>query len=272
VIDKKLIGRGRTGEVYEWEENRILKLFYSTFPAGGVKQESDIGALLNESGINAPVCYGPVSVDGRNGIVYQKIEGISLLRLIEKSPWRIVEYSKHLARLHHDLHQVSFDKLPSQKKSMGYAMGVAKDKLGAHYQPLTEQMALIEGGTAICHGDFHPDNILVNRDASIIIDWMTAVSGNPMADVARSWLIFKSPYIPEHSPLYVRLLSKLLKSIIARAYLGEYLKLSGISFQAVKTWMPLVAAARLFENVPGEEKWLLGIIERSSRERQRSKV
>ena len=39
----------------------------------------------------------------------------------------------------------------------------------------------------MCHGDFHPDNILVSEDGEwFVIDWLTACLGSLEADVART--------------------------------------------------------------------------------------
>ena len=38
----------------------------------------------------------------------------------------------------------------------------------------------------LCHGDFHPDNIIVAPDGLVVVDWANAVCGHPLADVART--------------------------------------------------------------------------------------
>lgn len=60
--------------------------------------------------------------------------------------------------------------------------------------PMTaaERAALRElpDGEALCHGDFHPRNVIVDGDELTIIDWVDASSGPPAADLARSAIIF----------------------------------------------------------------------------------
>jgi len=43
----------------------------------------------------------------------------------------------------------------------------------------------------LCHGDFHPDQIIMSKKGPIIIDWITATMGSPAADVAQSSLILR---------------------------------------------------------------------------------
>ncbi len=42
----KLIARGRTAEVYAWQDHQVLKLFYDWCPAPWIKHEVDIGRIL----------------------------------------------------------------------------------------------------------------------------------------------------------------------------------------------------------------------------------
>ncbi|MFD1910018.1 phosphotransferase family protein [Paenibacillus rhizoplanae] len=54
---------------------------------------------------------------------------------------------------------------------------------------MLSRLAELPDGEKLCHGDFHPDNILMD-DKLWVIDWMTGVRGNPAADVARSVIMF----------------------------------------------------------------------------------
>ena len=46
-------------------------------------------------------------------------------------------------------------------------------------------------GDRLCHGDFHPLNILGNTFDPLIIDWLDAGRGDPAADVCRSYLLLE---------------------------------------------------------------------------------
>ena len=47
-------------------------------------------------------------------------------------------------------------------------------------------------GDRLCHGDFHPMNILGDVSQPVIIDWPDARRGDPAADVCRSYLLMRS--------------------------------------------------------------------------------
>ncbi len=46
-------------------------------------------------------------------------------------------------------------------------------------------------GTAVCHGDFNPSNVIVSEDGTLsVCDWAHATQGAPAADVAMTYLLF----------------------------------------------------------------------------------
>jgi len=95
-------------------------------------------------------------------------------------------------------------------------------------------------GDRLCHGDFHPMNVLGKTSQPIVIDWPNACRGDPAGDACRSYLILKL-HVDE----------------VARPYLDAYCRVTGVPRQNILEWLPYVAAARLAEDVPGEQHRLL---------------
>jgi aminoglycoside phosphotransferase (APT) family kinase protein len=96
----------------------------------------------------------------------------------------------------------------------------------------------------LCHGDFHPFNIIIGDSTVSVIDWVDASSGDVRTDVIRTYLL-----ISEAS------------GILADRYVEIYCSLTGISRDEIFHWLPIIAAARLSENVSeAEQKRLLDII------------
>jgi aminoglycoside phosphotransferase (APT) family kinase protein len=96
----------------------------------------------------------------------------------------------------------------------------------------------------LCHGDLHLLNILNDGNKHWIIDWVDATAGNPLADACRSYLIFKM-YASRSAGVYLRMYCKETKS----------------KQDDVLKWLPLIAAARLRENIDDKMKlWLLQLI------------
>jgi hypothetical protein len=72
------------------------------------------------------------------------------------------------------------------------------------------------------------------------VDWLDARSGDPAADVCRSYVLIKHS-APE----------------LAAAYVDAYAAAGGKSGEIILSWLPFVAAARLAEGVPNEVDGLI---------------
>ena len=254
----KILGQGRTAEVYLWDNNKILKLFRDCVPADWSQYEAMIARTVFAAGVPAPELFEIIQDNGRAGLIYQRIDGISLLKLIITKPWSISKYARQMARLHFQIHQSSTDKLPSQNERMTQMIMRAEPILGEKTVKIIAYLSSLPDKHQVCHGDFHPDNILVSNKEWVTIDWMNAYAGNPLSDVARSCLMLKTPYLPPRTP---HLLIIILKRTIYSAYIKEYIQLAHVQWEDIESWMLPVAAARLCEKIPGEEKWLLEMID-----------
>ena len=115
----------------------------------------------------------------------------------------------------------------------------------------------------ICHGDFHPYNLLYEDESIFIIDWVGALRGNPLADVAGTYLIIKTMGLKaeNHSSLLIDMITQFFINKFAEVYLKEYLKISNSSRSDIKKWLPVRAATYLDFGLPEKaNKELLKII------------
>ncbi|MCM3627853.1 hypothetical protein M3194_10805 [Paenibacillus glycanilyticus] len=86
---------------------------------------------------------------------------------------------------------------------------------------------------------------------------MDANTGDPLCDVARTSMMFLSPFV-SMPPLSI---SPLIGKQLNDAYLTEYSRLTGATAAGIDRWRLPVAAARLRERIPGEQEWLLAYID-----------
>jgi aminoglycoside phosphotransferase (APT) family kinase protein len=163
-----------------------------------------------------------------------------------------------MARAQLAIHGVSCEGIPSQAERLGWALERSEAALGPRLAALRETLAAM-GGSRLCHGDYHPGNVIAEGGRYRAIDWMNAYSGDPASDAARTYLMFASPFLPEGTPPLIRAAAGPLKRAMAGAYLAEYLSASGTKRARVGAWLPVMAAARLHEHLPGEKDWLLGL-------------
>jgi Ser/Thr protein kinase RdoA (MazF antagonist) len=151
-----------------------------------------------------------------------------------------------MADLQRGLHAASGDGLMPLKSRLDEKVGRAPMLADTVRRRLRDRLGALPDGDWVLHGDFHPYNILGTVEAAVIVDWLDATSGPPEADVCRSWLLMQT-----------------VSPTLAEAYLTAYLALSRIDRGAVFAWLPILAAARLTENVPEETAALMAMAEAS---------
>ena len=260
AIEKgKQIGLGRTAEIYSWKDGQVLKLYLDKYPFGDAEHEARITEAAHKAGLPVPAVKEVIEVMGRAGIVFERVEGPIMSKAVASKPWRLSHYASMMAELHARMHSYQIPGLPSQRE---YLKTIIRDRISlpVHMKKtLLELLEQLSDGNALCHLDFHPDNIIVSSQGPVIIDWVTAGSGNPLADVARTSLILRVGVAPGVGPVLRRLMI-LAASFLNSIYLKRYGQVALFSPEEMNKWLPLVASARLAETIPGEKRALLEII------------
>jgi uncharacterized protein (TIGR02172 family) len=255
-----LIGAGRTADVYAWGDEQVLKLYQEWMPAIPIEREFTITRLAREAGLPVPAAEEMQRIDGRLGIVLERVRGISLLKILEAQPWKLVSISRLLAEYHAKMHACSLPPgAPGQREQIEQGIAWAKDLSETEKQSILTALAHLPDGNAFCHGDFHPDNIIVTEHGPVIIDWMTGRRGHPLADVARTVLLIQSGGLPPRVPFAMRLLINASRGWLVRIYLARYRQIHPASQAEIDAWSLPLLAARLFEveNYPMEKQLLL---------------
>src|SRR6266508_6918087 len=101
------IAQGRTAEIYAWDDRHILKLYRDWCPSNWVEYEARIARAVYEGGIPSPAAGEIVEMDGRRGLIYERLEGISMLQDLNARPWTFLKHARALAKLHVKINQLS---------------------------------------------------------------------------------------------------------------------------------------------------------------------
>ena len=253
------IAEGRTAEIYAWDDRHILKLYRDWCPADWVEYEARIARAVYQAGIPSPEAGEIVEVDGRRGLLYERLEGISMLRDMNVRPWMLLKHARSLADLHFRIHERSTTGLPSYKDRLHYDIDNS-----AHLSEEIKSKALallkaLPDRTNICHGDFHPGNVLITEHGPVVIDWMTASTGSPWADVARTSLILDIG--AKGAGKQVSPILRIAIKLYHRSYLNRYRALKADLEHELDRWMPVIATGRLNENIIPEREALIRIVE-----------
>lgn len=242
------LSSGRMAEVYTWGESKILKLNKAMFSKAVAEKEYQITHAAHQAGIPVPEAYEVIELDGRFGIIFDRIDGKTLLDELSAKPWKVIVIARQLARLHVQIHSCQAESaLPGQKNEMIRSIDAAECLSESDKGRVKEYLSKMPDGRSFCHGDFHPGNVLMSERGPIIIDWLTGTTGDPLADVCRTEMIMRTSGVPENTPTVTRVFITLFKSLFCRVYLREYRRLKPFTSSDLNRWSLLISAARLRE-------------------------
>lgn len=234
-----LIGKGLTSDVFAWGEQGVLKVYHPRVPRDYVEREFSITRALHSAGLPVPAAIEILTVEGRHAIVLQRLQGISMFKAIQSRPWKFFSGARQLAELHAQLHTFAAPpELPTQRDQIQRWIDDALDFSSAQKQAAQFCLDRMPVANIVCHGDFHPENIILTERGPMIIDWSTGTSGHPLGDVCRTTLLIESAEIPADTPFPIRHLINLSRRLLLRAYLKRYLELRGASEDEVQAWRP----------------------------------
>ena len=261
------LGQGMTAEIFDRGDGTVVKLYRQWFRPEWIQAEAEIGRAVYAAGMPSPAVHELVAVDGRHGLVFEKVDGRAMRAVIQQRPWTAGRMGRRMARLQRDVHAISAEGLTPVRERLAVALRASATVLIGSPELIDtarRHLDRLPDGTSVCHLDVHPDNIIV-RSASAespatLIDWTNAAIGDPASDVARSLLILRSPAVPPGTPAALGPVLRTLKRRIAHAYLREYRELTGLPAAAIETWTVPIAAARIIEDIPGERPWLLSLL------------
>ena len=178
-----------------------------------------------------------------------------MLKMFQRRPWKVQAYARILARLHAQMHERVFDAdVPSLRQRLQHKINSASALPISLKDALLKALGVLPKGDRVCHGDFHPDNVLLAGDEATVIDWIDSSRGNPLADVARTSVILLGAANTRQTK---NILDKFFVKTFHNGYLREYFRLRSSGMDEYHRWLPIVAGARLNEGMPELEKWLV---------------
>lgn len=240
------IGKGASADVLKLEGGRVLKLFHADVDSGIVRREIECAIRASEEGVAVPRPIGTRMIDGREGIIFEELDGKPLY---EGTGFRIDlarTALRKLAESHADIHRRCADGLFHQQHDIVHVRinaAECDDELRARAM---EQLYSLDRGNRLCHGDFHPRNAIETNDGIVAIDWSSGCAGDPAGDAARTDLLLRFG-------LYGTLMrrfapARLPRHLAANFYLKHYSRTSGVPAERIASWYLPVAVSCL---VPG---------------------
>jgi aminoglycoside phosphotransferase (APT) family kinase protein len=234
-MELEIIGEGRTTKVYR-DGDKAIKLYVNTSPSVPT-DEAKKQTFAVDAGLPVPKVYGVTESKEGVALEMEYIAGQVLLRP-QMDRLKRHEVFEKLVQLQCMVHKASGEGLPKQSELLKWKIENNRYLDNSLIPKLLKHLETLDCGKAqLCHGDLHPFNILQQDENYWIIDWVDAVCGDPLADACRTYLLLKQ-HLTRMSGVYLRL----------------FCKEARVTKEDVLAWLPVIAAARLRENLNDQER------------------
>jgi len=261
---RRKLAEGREAEIFPHDDGTVLKLFRAERPVAWIESEAAAMNAVRAAGGPAPEARGIVREDGRPGLLIERVAGQDMLTLLGKKPWMVWRYGRILGEAHAALHGVAAPPgLAPQKERLRMHIEEAAAEAPEHRALADFVLAKLDAlpqGDRICHGDYHPGNVLLTDSGPVVIDWPGATGGDPHADVARTLLLLDISQPPPGSPALVRMFARYARRIIRSSYLASYRRARPLDDDLLARWRIPIAGARLHDGIEDELATLFAML------------
>jgi len=158
----KLIGSGRTADVYEIDEAWVLRRNREDW--GDAAAEGAVMEYVRAYGYPVPRVRPGDSLASRTDLVMERLAGPTMLEALAAGSIDVREAGTVLAALLRQLHAI-----PGRRP-----------------------------GTRVLHLDLHPENVMLTPAGPRVIDWGTAEDGDPGLDWGLSAIILAQVAVDDH--------------------------------------------------------------------------
>ncbi len=258
VEGRRVLAEGREAVLHEWDDGFVLRLMRDADAGPALAHSSAASEAARGAGVPTPRVVEVIEIGGRPAQVLERIDGPDLFAYLAANPLRLPGVAGTLADVHVQLHRVV---APAELVSTHERLASRIRGSDLVPQSVTRRaldvLAELPTGDIICHGDYHPGNVMLDDRGPMLIDWTGATRGDPTADFARTRLMLQVGELPPGAPAVIRALAAVGRRTLWRLYDRRYRRARHVDPQLAERWTLVVAANRLSEGIAGERAALL---------------
>ncbi|MBG9839339.1 MULTISPECIES: aminoglycoside phosphotransferase family protein [Bacillus cereus group] len=227
------IAKGNTAEIYLYD-SKVVKLFEEYLPNTESINEAKKQKYAYSCGLPVPNVFEVTKIQNRQAIIMEYVKGNSIGDLLLNNLNEAEHYINicvneqkkiHAIRVNTDVMEAMGERLERQIKSVHKLDEKQKESI-------LNKLHSIKFEPRLCHGDFHPFNLILSEKNVSIIDWVDACSGDIRADVFRTYLLYAQSHIE-----------------LAEMYLQIYCRNTDLTREEIFQWALIITAARFSEKV-----------------------
>ena len=189
----ELIGKGANGEVYRYDEETIIKVYFNADALPDIQRERELARKALVLGINTAIPYDVVRIGENYGTVMELLAATSLSKMIKNDPEHLELPLRYYVDMLKQMHgtEVKPGDMPDMRQvALSWA---AFDREHLPKEPgerLYQMVAAVPERHTMLHGDYHTNNIMVRDGEALLIDMDTLCMGHPIFELGSMFNAF----------------------------------------------------------------------------------
>ena len=217
----------RTDKVILRDKNTVLKIFGPSYKVSLILNEAMNEARAAETGLPVAKVIEVMKLRDHWCIRREWVEGDTLADVMTKDKKNLQKYLKQFVAIQCEIFKKTSDRMGNLADKLDKQISASPLPKETRYD-LHMKLQSFPRGKSLCHGDFNPTNVIITPKGEWrVIDWSHVRLGDPLADVARTYLLFWLSGHVAAAEKYMALACDALKAKV----------------QDVQKWLPIVAAA-----------------------------
>ena len=217
----------RTDKVVLRDKNTVLKIFGPSYKVSLILNEAMNEARAAETGLPVAKVIEVMKLRDHWCIRREWVEGQTLADVMAKDKGGLQKYLRQFVAIQCEIFKKTSERMGNLADKLDKQISASPLPKETRYD-LHMKLQSLPRGKSLCHGDFNPTNVIITPNGEWrVIDWSHVRLGDPLADVARTYLLFWLSGHVAAAEKYMVLACEALKAKI----------------QDVQKWLPIVAAA-----------------------------
>ena len=189
----EFIAQGANGAVYRYDDETIVKTYFSKDSLPEIKQERENARKAFVLGINTAIPYGIVRVGEGYGTVTELLNAVSISKLIRDNPEDLTKAATLYVEMLKSIHatEVEEGEVPDMKETaLDWAKFVSAYIPDEQGRKLCALIDAVPKRNTLLHGDYHTNNVMVQNEQPLLIDLDTLCMGHPIFEIASMYNAF----------------------------------------------------------------------------------
>ncbi len=232
----------RTDKVVTKDKGTVLKVFGPSYKVSAILNEAMNEARAAETGLPVAKVLEVLKIRDHWCIRREWIDGVTLADVMAKDKKGLVKYLKQFVAIQVQIFAKTSERMGNLADKLDKQISSSPLPRETRYD-LHMKLQSMPRGKSLCHGDFNPTNVIITPKGDWrVIDWSHVRLGDPLADVARTYLLF---WLSGHVAA-------------AEKYMAIACEALKVQVPEVQKWLPIVAAAESSrEQTPKNHELLL---------------